>query len=175
MFMAMTRSLMRAEARRTLSPREVIQGVNLHLLDMNDAGMFVTVLYGVLDTESLEFTYARAGHKQLLLCDSEGEIVKPRSGVGQALGIFPQPAIDEQSLRIDRGQTVFLYTDGLTDALDEQGVSFGLERVIDLLSRQCHSRAQAICDTVLDGVMSHQRLVHQFDDVTVLAFSRITA
>ena len=89
-FMAMTRSLMRAEASRTRSPGEALRGVNKQLLEMNEASMFVSVLYGILDGKTRRFHYARAGHELPLLCNASG-VVAPPVGVGQFLAFFPDP------------------------------------------------------------------------------------
>jgi serine phosphatase RsbU (regulator of sigma subunit) len=70
LFMAMTFSLLRAEASQGRSPWEALQAVNRHLLDLNDEGMFVTVLYGVLNAATGEFHYARAGHDLPLVMDA---------------------------------------------------------------------------------------------------------
>ncbi len=123
-FMAMTRSLMRAEASRTRSPGEALRGVNKQLLEMNEASMFVSVLYGILDGKTRRFHYARAGHELPLLCNASG-VVAPPVGVGQFLAFFPDPEIDEQVLEMKPGDTLLLFTDGITDAMDEHGARFG--------------------------------------------------
>ena len=73
--MALTRSLLRAEATRVTSPRRALERVNKLLLDMNEAGMFVTLLYGILDAGRREFAYARAGHELPLMITAGGEAV----------------------------------------------------------------------------------------------------
>jgi sigma-B regulation protein RsbU (phosphoserine phosphatase) len=80
-FMAMTRSLVRAESRRSLVPSEVLRAVKGHLLDLNEAGMFVTVLYGVLHHPSRRFSYVRAGHTLPVLCNSSGLTAAPSSSL----------------------------------------------------------------------------------------------
>ena len=168
LFMAMTRTLMRAEARAANSPREVLRGLNEHLLEMNDAEMFVTVLYGILHTATCRFTYGRAGHELPVLCDAQGATLTPCCGHGGPLGVFPDPEIDENTLQLSPGQILLLYTDGMTEAFDEQGLSFGTKRLHQSLGACCHLSAQEVCDRLLEMVMTHQCMVPQHDDVTLV-------
>lgn len=168
-FMAMTRSLMRAEAREANSPKAVLRGLNEHLLEMNDTEMFVTVLYGILNTATRCFTYGRAGHELPVLCDERGATLTPCCGHGEPLGVFPAPEIDENAIQLAPGQILLLYTDGMTDAFDEQGISFGVKRLHQSLGACCRLSAQGICDRLIDMVMTHQSMVPQHDDVTLVA------
>jgi sigma-B regulation protein RsbU (phosphoserine phosphatase) len=168
-FMAMTRSLMRAEAREAASPKEALRGLNENLLEMNDTGMFVTVLYGVLHAATCSFTYGRAGHELPVLCNELGETVTPCCGRGEPLGISTDPEIDEKTMQLTPGETLLIYTDGMTDAFDEQGVSFGVKRLHESLGASCHLSAQGTCDSLIELVMTHQCMVTQHDDVTLVA------
>lgn len=168
LFMAMTRTLLRAEAHEANMPREVLRSLNENLLEMNDAEMFVTLLYGILHMPTCRFTYGRAGHELPILCDAEGATLTPCCGHGGPLGVFPDPEIDENTVQLNPGQTLLLYTDGMTEAFDEQGLSFGIKRLHASLGACCHLSAQEICDRLLDLVMTHQCLVPQHDDVTLV-------
>jgi phosphoserine phosphatase RsbU/P len=168
-FMALTRSLLRAEAVRDASPLETLRSVNRLLLDMNDAGMFVTVLYGVLDGPSSTFTYARAGHESPLLADGRGEVHTPRRQPGQPLGLFPSPALGEQSLQLEPGALLLIFTDGVTDAVDADGGDYGLERLRTALAGSPHGSAQAVCDGLFAAITSHRGAAPQHDDVTLVA------
>jgi phosphoserine phosphatase RsbU/P len=168
-FMAMTRSLMRAEIREASSPKEALRGLNEHLLEMNDTDMFVTVLYGVLDAASCSYTYGRAGHQLPVLCKKLGEIVTPGRGHGEPLGVFQNPEIDENRIQLTPGETLLLYTDGITDALDKQGVPMGVKRMQESLAACSHLSAQGICDSLIEMVMAHQQMATQHDDITLVA------
>jgi serine phosphatase RsbU (regulator of sigma subunit) len=167
--MALTRSLLRAEAGRLGTPKVVLQSVNRHLLDMSDAGVFVTMIYGVLNRTRHEFVYVRAGHNLPLLIDARGEIIQTRPGQGQPLGIFPVPDLEEQTVAIPRGGTLLLYTDGVTEAIDEQRMLFGVERLQAVVRDSCHIPAQALCDQVLQMVSMHRGAAPQHDDITLVA------
>ena len=130
LFMTMTVTLLRAAVRRGLPPADVLRAVNRDLLEFNEAGMFVTVLYGELDPASGDFHYARAGHEPPLVHDARGAAVEPPAAAfcrGQLLGIFNQPELDEQRVRLESGGTLLLYTDGAREATDPASRMFGEE------------------------------------------------
>lgn len=168
-FMALTYSLLRAEAPRWSSPAQVLQAANHHLLGMNDAGMFVTVLYGVLDCQNRSFAYARAGHELPLHVGSEGQIHDVRRGLGQPLGLLDLPELDEQAISLEPGATLLMYTDGVTDLTDLQGNRFGQER-LRAAARAClPGTAQAFCDRLWATLLNYQGNSQQFDDVAMIA------
>jgi sigma-B regulation protein RsbU (phosphoserine phosphatase) len=131
--------------------------------------MFVTVLYGVLHGKTREFHYGRAGHELPVLCNEQGLTSSPDCGRGQALGILTDPAIDEQIVKLSPGDTLLLFTDGVTDAFNEIGVSFGLERLRESLGATCNDPAQLLCDRLTDLIMKYQHPIPQHDDITIVA------
>ena len=170
-FMAMVRSLIRAEAARSLLPAHVLQSVNRHLLDMNDAEMFVTVLYGVLQMSRGEFVYARAGHDMPLCYDRHRQAIALNFSQGLLLGIFPDPALDVQTVTLSPGSTLLLYTDGATDATDADGRLFGRERLIQVLEGSLGEPAQALCDRILEEIQAYHGATPQADDITLVALA----
>jgi sigma-B regulation protein RsbU (phosphoserine phosphatase) len=169
LFMAMTRSIMRSEARRARTPRQALEGVNGLLLDMNDAGMFVTVLYGVLDQITRRFHYVRAGHTLPSLCSADGAVYQPPSAPGQPLGVFPQPALDEFSLQLTPGCTLVLYTDGMTDALGTEGQPLGVMQLQAAVRDLCRCSPQSLCDRLMQMAINCQETTSQLDDMTLVA------
>jgi serine phosphatase RsbU (regulator of sigma subunit) len=169
LFMALTRSLLRAEASLGLPPAEVLQLVNRHLLEMNKSKMFVSMLYGTLIPETREFIYARAGHEIPMIIDLDGNLHPVERSPGQLIGIFPEPLLDEQTLKIPDGGTLLLYTDGVTDANNLQGDFFGSERLQQALQAARDGTAQEICDKVFAEIIDFQGSAHQMDDITLVA------
>lgn len=165
-FMALTRSLLRAEARRSTSPQTVLQNVNRVLLDMNDAGMFVTVLYGVLNGATHEFHYVRAGHELPLALSAQGDWIEIPSGLGQPLGLFDGVPLDEQRLTLAPGSLLVTYTDGVTDQRNEQGRFFGTELLCQAVAAYREGAAQRVCDQLLEAVNSFRGSAPQSDDIT---------
>jgi sigma-B regulation protein RsbU (phosphoserine phosphatase) len=168
LFMAMARSLLRAEARQDLSPGEVLRRVNQHLLDLNEGEMFVTILYGLLNRKTNNFEYARAGHELPVMCDPRGQIISLPSGKGQALGIFEVFSSDEQKIHLTPGCTLLIYSDGATDATSKENEFFGVKRVRHGLSGFRQESAQLICDHLLKQISEHQAGVPRYDDITLV-------
>jgi sigma-B regulation protein RsbU (phosphoserine phosphatase) len=169
LFMALTRSLLRAEAARAASPEAALRGTNQHLADMSTAGMFITILYGVLSYSTGEFIYARAGHELPLIWDASGVPLAPARANGQPLGLLPDPAIDVQILRLPPGGTLLLYSDGVTEATNAQGGFFGLESVQSTVQAHLGIPAQQLCDQLVDTLTAYRGRSPQADDITLLA------
>lgn len=167
-FMALTRSLFRAAAHPRALPSSVLQRVNRLLLDMNEAGMFVTVIYGILDNRAGEFTYARAGHELPLVVNPAGEVNAPGGGIGQPLGILPAPRLDEQTISLPPGSALLLFTDGAHEVANPQGEFFGRARLAAAARAAMSETAQAVCQQLLADIAHFQASDGQQDDITLM-------
>ncbi len=169
LFMALTFSLLRGEASRGAAPTRVLTQVNRLLLDMSDSGMFVTMLYGILNGPGREFTYARAGHPLPLVIDGRGEAVSPPTGIGQPLGLFDDMLLDAQTVTIPPGGRLLLFTDGATEASDAEGRLFGQDQLCDALRRAQGASAQELCQAAYDAVRSFCGTSALEDDILFVA------
>ncbi len=168
--MAMTRSILRTEARRRHSPAKTLAAVNRNLLEMNDSGLFVTVLYGILDRTTRQFVYVRAAHETPVLLTAEGEVAQAPPGIGQPLGILDAPEMDEQTLVIPPGGTLLLHSDGVPDAVNPAEEAFGYARLRDAVAAAGRGlAAQALCDTLIDILVAYRGSAAQYDDITLVA------
>jgi sigma-B regulation protein RsbU (phosphoserine phosphatase) len=173
LFMAMARSLLRAEAHPGRSPKKVLRSVSRHLMDMNDKDMFVTVLFGILNRATHQFHYARAGHEAPIFIDGRGLIKRlPRTN-GQALGVFDEIAFDEQTVELAKGCMLLAYSDGIPEATNRQNVSFGYEGVVRTVGQAYGSSAQTVCDELIRAVAEHQAGSLQDDDMTVVVVQAV--
>lgn len=168
LFMAMTVTLLRAEARRSDSPVEVLQNVNLHLLETNALGMFVTLFYGVFDLKTGQLCSGRAGHELPLLLDGFASKQELPQEVGQPLGIFVDPRIDEQVLQLPMDGTLILYTDGVTNAVNEHHDPFGVQKFLSVVRDEYQQSAQTLCDAVWKALETHRGSHDQLDDITLI-------
>jgi sigma-B regulation protein RsbU (phosphoserine phosphatase) len=168
LFMAMTRSLVRSEARRAGSPRAALEWVDRHLLEMNDAGMFVTVLYGVLDRTSRRFHYVRAGHVLPILCHADGTVITPPASLGQPLGVLPDASLDEHSILLPPNSTLVLYSDGIIDGTGIDGEFFGVQRLHKAIVDGRHDPVESLCGRILEAIHSHSGHAAPNDDVTLV-------
>jgi len=168
LYMALTRSLLRAEARQTFSPASVLRQVNRLLLDLGDPRMFVTVFYAALDPVTRHLVYARAGHNRPLLLRSG--VVSELRGRGMPLGTFDDATLvlTEEELTLQSGDRLVLYTDGLTDAVSPAEQMFGLDGLGALL--QCHAQqpASSLCEAIFSDLADFRGTAEPFDDMALL-------
>ena len=173
-FMAQTHALLRATIQSNVSPTEILQRVNTLLVEMNEQGLFVTVIYGILDKTNGEFRYARAGHELPLVMDADGKVSFPSAGKGMSLGVMENPSLEERTLTIPPGGFLLLYSDGVTDGMDVEGFRFNSDGLVHAVSQfDIASPAQQSCQLILDTLIEFQKGEPQFDDVTLLGVRRL--
>ena len=171
LFMTQVQALLHARADASSSPAEVLAWVNRQMLSRGAAELFVTVIYGILDAESRRFAYARAGHEVPVLA-VPGEEVRPVPfNPGQPLGLWEGSLLDEQAITLSAGSSLLLYSDGVGDARDAAGESFGTEGLIAALTRVVGASATELCDAVWQAIAAHRGDQPAYDDVTLLAVS----
>jgi serine phosphatase RsbU (regulator of sigma subunit) len=168
-FMARAHALIIAEADTSTSPGEVLRMANRHITRLEKSTQFVTALYGVLDTDTGEFSYARAGHEPPLLLHEHGDVHRLPHKPGMALGLWENIALDEYSFFLPQGSLLVMYTDGMTDCRNPKGEPFGLERVKMTMAGLSSISAQQSCDQLFDKLMAYQGGSKQDDDVTLVA------
>src|SRR5215207_1331482 len=168
-FMARAHALIIAEADRASTPGEVLTMANKHITRFEKSRQFVTALYGVLDAETGQFSYARAGHEPPLLLDPQGEVHRLPHKPGMALGLWENIMLDENTIQIPPGSLLVMFTDGMTDCRKPLGESFGLDRIKQTVAGLQNITAQSGCDQLLESLMNYQDGSKQDDDVTLLA------
>ena len=173
-FMARAHALIMAEADIGATAGEVLRLVNRHITRLQKSTQFVTVLYGILDLKTREFSYARAGHEPPLLLHPDGTVERIPHSPGMALGLWDKIMLDERAITLPIGSTLLLYTDGMTDCRNPYGEFFGLEKIKTTLSGLSNIDAQQVCDYLLDTLVSYQNGLKQDDDVTLVAIHSIT-
>jgi serine phosphatase RsbU (regulator of sigma subunit)/anti-sigma regulatory factor (Ser/Thr protein kinase) len=167
--MAATRSVLRASAQRLVSPGETLERVNEHLCPDMPEKMFVTCLYGVLDTETGHFRFANAGHDLPYVKTAEGsEELRAR---GMPLGLMPGMPYEEKEFVLQPGDSLLLHSDGVVEAHDPDGEMFGFPRL-----KQCvadYPGGGELIDRVLSDLHSHTGPdAEQEDDITMVVLQR---
>jgi serine phosphatase RsbU (regulator of sigma subunit) len=169
LYMALTRSLIRAEAGHHASPRKVLLSTNRLLIAMSQATMFVTVFYGVLDLGSRILRYARAGHDYPLLFNPHTGACRDLKGQGVVLGCVEKLDLEEVLVDLHPGELLVLYTDGITDANSMTGEFFGAKRLREAVCDTGELGAQSVCNTIFERVDHFQAGAVQYDDMALLA------
>ena len=174
LFMSLVYSLIRVEAWNSRSPIKVLRQVNRHLLGMvTNSSMFVTLIYGILNCENGHFHYARAAHPTPILLDGKGAGLPVRTRPGQPLGLFGHLPIDEERIVIPPGGTLLLFTDGLDEASNVEGIEFGDDgRLTASLASARHKRAQRICEHLWADIQTFHDGLPQEDDFTAVIIKR---
>ena len=169
LYMALSASILRAEANVGRSPSETLLRVNRLLQEMSNAPMYITVVYGILDPVQGTFNYARAGHEIPALFDARAKFKHTPQDVGQILGILETPKLDMQTISLDPGDLLILYTDGVSEAPDADDIFFGLEGVQRSIVAQPAVPCQMLCEQIIDAVIKHHDSTVQEDDITLIA------
>lgn len=170
MVMAVTHSLFRSASAHENNPARMMQVINETSCHGNEANMFVTLFIGVLDLPTGRLHFCNAGHDKPIIVNSQQSTVstldaKPNLPVG----VFTDVKYVEHEHLLTTGSTLFLYTDGLTEARNVQRQFFGLERVKEVLcSVASESKPQVLLQTMTDAVNQFVEDAEQSDDLTML-------
>ena len=169
LFMAVTVTLIRSMARQLLRPEEILSRLNDELAAQNPRGMFVTVACLVIDLRTGRVTGASAGHNALLLVRPTGALQPVFPSSGMVAGLFPDRPITSESLQLKAGDTLVMFTDGVTDAANPDQESFGDDRLMDCLANDLKGSARDTVEKVAGAVRAFSAGAPQFDDITILA------
>ncbi|MFN8426442.1 MAG: GAF domain-containing protein [Anaerolineales bacterium] len=171
LFMALTRTLVRAAVLETESPAEALRRVNDLLIPDTKQGMFVTAVYAVLDFEKNELTYVNAGHNPPILVKRDG-MTERLTRTGIALGAAEDARYEQRVIQLSSDDSVLFYTDGLTESFNNDGDLFGEARLTEaILANHCSS-ASHLMDVVEKALLDFAQDVPPADDLTMLAVRR---
>ena len=169
MFMMKAKTIIKSLAQSRLSIENVIYAANNILCEDNSADMFVTLWIGVLNTVSGELSYINAGHCKPLLRREGGEFEYLTGSVDFVVAGEEDVPYHAKSLTLKKGDALFLYTDGVTEAVDTGDVLFGEERLKTALNKEDSDTAAAICAQVSTELSAFSQNAAQSDDITMLA------
>jgi sigma-B regulation protein RsbU (phosphoserine phosphatase) len=167
-FMAVSRSLLKATALTSVSPSACLEHVNHLLCPDNDSAMFVTVFYAILHTHTGELEYSNGGHNVPYIIGGD-RIVPVGQPSGMALGIVDDARYHTNRMVLRAGETLVLYTDGVTEAMDAQSHLFSAPRLEQTLQRLVHQRPFHLLTKLVEDVQAFSSGGVQADDITLLA------
>jgi sigma-B regulation protein RsbU (phosphoserine phosphatase) len=170
LFMAVARTVVRATAPTAADdPALCLTRANALLAADNEAVMFVTLFYGVLDPTLWVLDYANAGHNPPLLLAAEGTVRRIEPTGDPPLGVLEGVAYAGRRLPLAGGDTLFLYTDGVTEAFAPDGRAYGEDRLRRRLQGLCGLAPRQVTEQVVADVASFARGAEPSDDLTCLA------
>lgn len=173
LFMAVTTTLLRTMARQCRRPDEILLQVNDALAAQNPRGMFVTLLCMIVDPVSGVVTCANAGHPPPVLLRSGVKTDLTLTRTGMVSGIMPGVEMESETMQLQPGDTLVIYTDGVTEAFNSSAVMFDDARLLECLGSAAGRPADAVASTVLESVRRHAAGHPQSDDLTVVVVRRI--
>jgi sigma-B regulation protein RsbU (phosphoserine phosphatase) len=177
LFMALTRSIVRASVGHALSPVDGIAHANRLICADSTGGMFVTLFYALLNPRAGEFTYVNAGHNPPLLCKQSGRAEQDQltelTRTGMALGVVADSSFEQRTVRLHSGDFVLLYTDGVTDATDAQKQEFGEERLQRIILEKRHAPVAEMVAALEQALCEFVGASSPFDDITIVAVKRL--
>jgi sigma-B regulation protein RsbU (phosphoserine phosphatase) len=171
-FMAVSRTLIRATGIRGVSPSECITYSNGLLEKESVNNMFVTVFYGIYNIKTGEIKYTNAGHNPPYVLKQDGSLEKLPVTGNMAIGLFGDFEYHEDTLQLESGDTLLLYTDGVTEAINTLEEEFREERLEETLKKSANQSCQQIIDTIKADVKAFADGAEQSDDITLLALKR---
>jgi len=173
-FMAVARTLIRATALTEPSPGPCLERVNRLLCRHDVPGMFVSVFYGLLDTDDWSLTFSNGGHPlPYVVGGAGGGVVLLEGGRGTLLGIDEAQDYEEGALALAPGCGVYFYTDGLTEAFSEAHQPFGDARLLDCLKRNGEGSPSDMAGAVAKAIADFVGDAPQHDDITNLVIKRV--
>ena len=168
-FMAVSRTVLKGLAQGGLTPGQVLAEANQALCRENPLDLFVTVFCALLDTAGGRFTYANGGHNPPYHLGADGAVTPlPLTG-GVALGVMDGLTYKEESLKLTPGEGFFLFTDGVTEAFDDDGREYGEERLVRCLKDAAPLDARSVIERVTADVAAFTGDAEQSDDLTCLS------
>ena len=172
-FMAVSRTLIRATGIRGVRPAECITYSNELLARESANYMFVTVFYGIYNITTGEVSYTNAGHNPPYLMKADGRIEQLPMSKDLVVGALDDFQFSEETLQLEHGDTLMLYTDGVTEAVNLCNEEFGEKRLEDTLRQVAPQSCQQMIDAVKTSVSDFAGEAEQSDDITMLAIKRL--
>jgi sigma-B regulation protein RsbU (phosphoserine phosphatase) len=175
LFMSRTISSLRIFARQNLSPAEIVNNLNGHLAANNSMQLFVTLFCGILNTTTGELTYINAGHNPpFIISNDKRDIKKLVTQIQPAVGIVEKIQYRNDTCTLQPGERLFLYTDGLTESVNDEGAAFGEKNLIRCLQHSNYTTSKEfVCNVqhCLFTFIGNQQ--EPFDDLSVLVIGRL--
>lgn len=167
-YMAVSRTMLKAIASQIHDPAECLDTVNTMLIPESDITTFVTVFYGVLDTQTGIVNYCNGGHNLPYLVKEDGTVMQVENTDGLLLGKIEPIEYQAKQIQLKPGDKILLYTDGLTEAMNEYEEMYEEERLEQYLENHCADSEGKLLRGIIVDALKFINKAHQSDDITLL-------
>ena len=167
LLMANLHACLRGQALINRSVKDTVNKANFMLSRFMEMGRFITLFYGILDVKKKTFTYTNAGHNFPLLLNKDSNSKTLEKG-GIILGISDNSVYEEETVQLNPGDLLLLYTDGISEAMNEKDEMFEEQRLLKLLKDNQKTSAQNLSEKIVDSVLSFQGTIPRADDITLV-------
>ena len=167
MFMMTAKTLLKSYAESGMAVEDVFTTANEKLCESNEAGMFVTVWMGMLNTKTGVISFANAGHNPPVIKRADGSLSYLKSRAGFVLAGMEGIRYRKNEFQLQKGDVIYLYTDGVTEAVNTNDELYGDDRLLEVL-KNTESDTDSICSAVKADVDEFVGEAPQFDDITML-------
>jgi phosphoserine phosphatase RsbU/P len=168
LFMALSRIVVRVTATWFKKPSDVISFANPIIASNSKTGMFVTLFYGTIDNETRTLTYVNAGHNPPVVLRKGTGQIEELELTGVAVGALEDAEYEQKVISLARGDVIVLYTDGITEAINDNEEMFEVPRLIATIRKNGGSSAQEMVDEIIREVTVFSGTQPQFDDITLM-------
>jgi len=172
-FMAVSRTLIKATALRGVSPSECLTYSNKLLEKESVNCMFVTVFYGIYQLSTGQICYCNAGHNSPFLVKTDGSTEELPLSNDPIVGVIPEAEFHEHQIQLEQGETLLLFTDGVTEAMNSQFEEFGEQRLSKTIQDANFNNCQELIDVIKSDLSDFVGQTEQSDDITMLAIKRL--
>jgi sigma-B regulation protein RsbU (phosphoserine phosphatase) len=168
LFMALSRTLIRASAHSIDDPAGSLLEANSHLVEDSKTSMFVTLFYAILDSRAKTLTYVNAGHNPPIHIGAGSGQVTLLAAEGIALGVMDNITLASVKIPLKAGDLIVLYTDGVTEATNRNEEEYGVERLTACVEKNLQGTAREIREAIVRDVIAFAENQPQYDDITIM-------
>ncbi len=168
LMIAQTQAILRSEVNNGTPIDLMLKNMNKQLVESSSAEKYVTLFYGELDTENGYFHYSNAGHNYPLLVRANGDEELLKTG-GAIIGALPDMSYQSETVRLHKDDTLFFFTDGLSEAMNEQEEEYTEARIYEFVKIHKHNKPSELIDSILKDVRLHDTTYPPRDDTTIVS------
>lgn len=168
LFMIYTHTLLRSIPTQEMNVSKIVENLNNKLIEENISDMFVTIFLGILNLSNGEFRYCNAAHCTPLLIDKEGLITEITDIHGIPVGIYPKKKYAESTIMLKEEDHIFIYTDGLTDTIDENGLKYSIDVLKYNMMGSWFLNSKEVVEKITRSITNFRGNIDPEDDLTIL-------